>query len=224
MQIGGALGVAVLGTALAIRYTNVMTPLLANRHIPAGINSLILGSLGGALAVAQRFPARSASSWPTRRGIASSLVWTSDSSSPLWWWAWPAWSSWPSSPTGLAPQLPPPRSWTGEAVRERWFASRLKTEAARPNQKLSFSNPFRVTMAPRVGAAPQGTRRTQFHENHHLAKVRAAGSDPVFRSIGAGQGRVLALALIRAECLEAPSFGVRCPLANHVKSELVQRF
>ena len=56
MQIGGALGVAVLGTALAIRYKDVMTPLLAHRHIPAGIEQLILGSLGGALAVAQRAP------------------------------------------------------------------------------------------------------------------------------------------------------------------------
>ena len=56
MQIGGALGVAVLGTALAIRYTNVMTPLLAHRDIPAGVDQLILGSLGGALAVAQRAP------------------------------------------------------------------------------------------------------------------------------------------------------------------------
>lgn len=56
MQIGGALGVAVLGTALAIRYENVMTPLLAQRHVPAAIEQLILGSLGGALAVAQRVP------------------------------------------------------------------------------------------------------------------------------------------------------------------------
>jgi EmrB/QacA subfamily drug resistance transporter len=56
MQIGGAMGVAVLGTALIIRYQNVMTPLLAHRHIPASIDTLILGSLGGALAVAQRVP------------------------------------------------------------------------------------------------------------------------------------------------------------------------
>ena len=56
MQIGGALGVAVLGTALAIRYKDVMTPLLAHRHLPAAVEQLILGSLGGALAVAQRAP------------------------------------------------------------------------------------------------------------------------------------------------------------------------
>ena len=56
MQIGGALGVGVLGTALAIRYQNVMAPLLAHTPVPAGIKSLILGSVGGALAVAERLP------------------------------------------------------------------------------------------------------------------------------------------------------------------------
>jgi EmrB/QacA subfamily drug resistance transporter len=57
MQIGGALGVAVLGTALSVRYQNVMRPLLAHQAMPASIHALILGSLGGALAVAQRAPA-----------------------------------------------------------------------------------------------------------------------------------------------------------------------
>jgi hypothetical protein len=56
MQIGGALGVGVLGTALAFRYRNLIAPLLAHQQLPAGINQLILGSLGGALAVAQRAP------------------------------------------------------------------------------------------------------------------------------------------------------------------------
>jgi len=56
MQIGGALGVGVLGTALAIRYRSFMTPLLAHQGLPASINQLILGSIGGALAVAQRAP------------------------------------------------------------------------------------------------------------------------------------------------------------------------
>jgi EmrB/QacA subfamily drug resistance transporter len=54
MQVGGALGVGVLGTALIIRYRNLMGPLLAYLHIPANIKALILGSVGGALAVAQR--------------------------------------------------------------------------------------------------------------------------------------------------------------------------
>jgi EmrB/QacA subfamily drug resistance transporter len=56
MQIGGALGVGVLGTALAFRYRDLMTPLLAHRQLPTSINQLILGSLGGALAVAQHAP------------------------------------------------------------------------------------------------------------------------------------------------------------------------
>ena len=56
MQVGGALGVAVLGTALIIRYQNFMQPLLAHQAMPASVHTLILGSLGGALAVAQRVP------------------------------------------------------------------------------------------------------------------------------------------------------------------------
>ena len=103
MQIGGALGVAVLGTALAIRYTNVMTPLLAHRDIPAGVDQLILGSLGGALAVA-RAPGTLGEEWPTPPGVGSFRAWTSASSSLRWWWAWLAWSSWPSCPTALTPQ------------------------------------------------------------------------------------------------------------------------
>ncbi len=35
--------------------------------------------------------------------------------------------------------------------------------------------------------ALNGTRRTYTDENHHLAKVMVAGSNPGFRSIGAGQ-------------------------------------
>jgi hypothetical protein len=56
MQIGGALGVGVLGTALTIRYQGLMTPLLAHLTLPAGVRSVILGCVGGALAVAQRVP------------------------------------------------------------------------------------------------------------------------------------------------------------------------
>jgi EmrB/QacA subfamily drug resistance transporter len=58
MQLGGALGVAVLGTALTIRYQNFMTPLLAHQQIPTSVDKLILGSLGGALAVAGHVPGR----------------------------------------------------------------------------------------------------------------------------------------------------------------------
>ena len=53
LQLGGALGVAVLGSALNIRYQGRMTPLLAHQPVPGDVRRLILGSLGGALAVAQ---------------------------------------------------------------------------------------------------------------------------------------------------------------------------
>lgn len=56
MQVGGALGVAVIGTALTIRYQNLMSPLLAHQSVPASIEHIVLGSIGGALAVAQRLP------------------------------------------------------------------------------------------------------------------------------------------------------------------------
>jgi hypothetical protein len=59
MQVGGSLGVGILGTALIIRYQNFISPLLAHLHIPASIKDLILGSVGGALAVAQRAPGSS---------------------------------------------------------------------------------------------------------------------------------------------------------------------
>jgi hypothetical protein len=54
LQLGGALGVAVLGTALNIRYQGLMSPLLAHEPMPGQIRHLILGSLGGALAVASQ--------------------------------------------------------------------------------------------------------------------------------------------------------------------------
>jgi len=58
MQLGGALGVAVLGTALNIRFRDTVGPLLAHRQVPPSIASLVEGSLGGALAVAARIPGR----------------------------------------------------------------------------------------------------------------------------------------------------------------------
>ena len=52
LQVGGALGVAVIGSVLATRYQDHMTAALAGRHVPAAAADTILGSLGGALAVA----------------------------------------------------------------------------------------------------------------------------------------------------------------------------
>jgi Na+/melibiose symporter-like transporter len=53
LQVGGALGVAVIGSVLSTRYQSAMNPLLAGRQVPAVAAQAILGSLGGALAVAQ---------------------------------------------------------------------------------------------------------------------------------------------------------------------------
>jgi len=54
IQVGGALGVAVIGSVLATRYQDRMGTVLAIRHAPAAIASRISGSLGGALSVAAR--------------------------------------------------------------------------------------------------------------------------------------------------------------------------
>ena len=56
MQVGGALGVGVLGTVLNLRYQEAMTPLLHHQAVTAPVRQVILGSLGGALAVAERVP------------------------------------------------------------------------------------------------------------------------------------------------------------------------
>ena len=83
MQIGGALGVAVLGTALTIRYQDVMTPLLAHRAHPGQEStSSSSGSLGGALAVAQRAPGALGEALAAAARRASCPGWTSGSSWP----------------------------------------------------------------------------------------------------------------------------------------------
>ena len=75
MQLGGALGVAVLGTALNIRFHDTIAPLLAHQPVPPSIVSLIEGSLGGALAVAGHLPARSglALAAAARHGFVSGM-------------------------------------------------------------------------------------------------------------------------------------------------------
>jgi EmrB/QacA subfamily drug resistance transporter len=54
LQVGGALGVAVIGSLLSTRYQSSMAAALAPYHAPAALTHAILGSLGGALAVAAR--------------------------------------------------------------------------------------------------------------------------------------------------------------------------
>jgi EmrB/QacA subfamily drug resistance transporter len=54
MQIGGALGVAVIGSLLTTRYQGRMTTVLAPYHVPHQAMTAIQGSLGGALEVARQ--------------------------------------------------------------------------------------------------------------------------------------------------------------------------
>jgi EmrB/QacA subfamily drug resistance transporter len=54
LQIGGALGVAVIGSLLSTRYQDMMTSALAPYHVPHEVMQTVLGSVGGALAVAAR--------------------------------------------------------------------------------------------------------------------------------------------------------------------------
>jgi MFS family permease len=56
LQVGGALGVAVLGTALNLRYQHLLSALISHHTMPPAIHDIILGSLGGALHVATRLP------------------------------------------------------------------------------------------------------------------------------------------------------------------------
>jgi DHA2 family multidrug resistance protein-like MFS transporter len=53
MQVGGSIGVAVFCSVLSTRYQHVMHTTLAGCSVPAAANA-ILGSIGGALAVAHR--------------------------------------------------------------------------------------------------------------------------------------------------------------------------
>lgn len=48
LQIGGALGVAVIGSLLSTRYPDKMTGALAPYHLPAAVLHTVLGSVGGA--------------------------------------------------------------------------------------------------------------------------------------------------------------------------------
>jgi EmrB/QacA subfamily drug resistance transporter len=54
LQVGGALGVAIIGSLLATRYTSRMATALAPYHMPQAIRQTVRGSVGGALDVAAR--------------------------------------------------------------------------------------------------------------------------------------------------------------------------
>lgn len=54
MQVGGALGVALIGSLLSTRYQHHLTAALAPYHVPDTVLHTILGSLGSALTVAQQ--------------------------------------------------------------------------------------------------------------------------------------------------------------------------
>jgi hypothetical protein len=52
LQVGGALGVAVIGSLLSTRYQDHISSALTGHHVPAAAALDIVGSIGGALAVA----------------------------------------------------------------------------------------------------------------------------------------------------------------------------
>ena len=54
IQVGSALGVAIVGSLLSTRYQDHMATALAPHHLPHTIESIILGSIGGALSIAAR--------------------------------------------------------------------------------------------------------------------------------------------------------------------------
>jgi hypothetical protein len=54
LQIGGALGVGVIGSLLATRYADRIGAALAPYHVPVSITHVVQGSVGAALEVAGR--------------------------------------------------------------------------------------------------------------------------------------------------------------------------
>jgi hypothetical protein len=58
MQVGGAIGVGVLGTVLNLRYRHLMAPVIARAHVSVAVQKVLDGSLGGALAVARLAPSK----------------------------------------------------------------------------------------------------------------------------------------------------------------------
>jgi predicted MFS family arabinose efflux permease len=72
LELGGALGIAILGSVLATTYKDTISPVLAG-HLPASVLNTATDSIGGALAVAQQV-AQAAPS-----GAAQALVSAADS-------------------------------------------------------------------------------------------------------------------------------------------------
>ena len=70
LQVGGALGVAVVGSIMSTRYQEHLTTSLAGRPVPSGIFQAILGSLGGALTVAERIGGTTGAELATRARVA----------------------------------------------------------------------------------------------------------------------------------------------------------
>jgi hypothetical protein len=54
LQVAGALGVAVIGSLLSTRYQHRLASTLVTHRLPHGIERAVLGSLGGALGVAEQ--------------------------------------------------------------------------------------------------------------------------------------------------------------------------
>jgi EmrB/QacA subfamily drug resistance transporter len=75
LQLGGALGVAVIGSLLSSHYQGNVSSALAGVHIPAAALHTILGSLGGALAVAAQVggPLRAALAHVARSAFISGM-------------------------------------------------------------------------------------------------------------------------------------------------------
>jgi hypothetical protein len=56
IQLGGAMGVAVIGSSLSSRYRDHLSTVMALQHVPAFIARAALGSIGGAIDIARRLP------------------------------------------------------------------------------------------------------------------------------------------------------------------------
>ncbi len=70
IQVGGAMGVAVIGSILSTRYQDHLTAAVARALLPTGALHAALGSIGGALDVAARLPGDLGAELSTAAGTA----------------------------------------------------------------------------------------------------------------------------------------------------------